>query len=143
MRRILGTATGIVIVLTSLAWQTQVAACSGHRYLVRGAVRDASGHPVPNAQVYVLLDRVSEKKFLAQGVRARSFRADDSGRFAATVVCSEENGLPNPCAKKPKYVTVAASGPDHGLKLMSFKLSTLPVTDLGGECIVDVPGIVL
>jgi len=143
MARILGATVGVLIVWTSLAGSGQPAGCNGHRYLVRGAVRDTAGGAVPNAQVYILMDKVSEKKFLEQGMRARSFRADDSGRYAATVVCEEANGLPNPCAKNPKYLTVAASGPNHGLKLMVFKLKDLPVTSLGGECLVDAPGIVL
>jgi protocatechuate 3,4-dioxygenase beta subunit len=143
MTRLLAGVIASLVAWTLPAPPAQSADCSGNRYLVKGAVRDRAGDPVPSAQVHVLLDKVSEKKFLKQGVRARSFRADDEGRYTATIVCGGEGGQPNPCAKNPKHLTVAAQGPDHGLKLVVFKLSDLPVTSLAGDCLIEAPGIVL
>jgi len=115
-----------------------IAGC-GNEYHVGGVVRDGGGRPISDAQVWVLLDKISEKKTIAQGIRARKTRTDRKGSFSARVVCGGENGGPNPCARKPKHLTIAAGGDGYGLKLRVFKLRDLDVVEQGGVCRVDVP----
>jgi len=114
----------------------------GNEYYVAGAVLDAARRPVPNAEVWVLLDKISEKKYRQQGLRARSFRTDGGGVYSAHVVCGNRGG-PNPCAKNPKYLTIAADGAGLGLRLKVYKLKDLKVIADRGACFVEVPPFLL
>jgi hypothetical protein len=115
------------------------ARCKHERYDVVGSVIDSAGRPVAGARVFVLLDKISEKKFNAQGMRARSTRTDKNGRFHSAVVCGTQ---PDPCARKPKHVTIAA-GQAMSLRLMVYKLATLGETETPTSCFVEVPALIL
>jgi hypothetical protein len=119
------------------------AQCRGDQYAVVGRVVDGMGQPVKEATIYVLLDQLSKKKFAEEGVRARTFRTDGSGRYSAYVDCREAraSGGPNPCANKPKHVTVAADRSGYNLRLQTFKLKELGAEEQSGICHVRVPEI--
>lgn len=120
------------------------AACSSGYYQVTGIVRDTTGRPLADARVFVLLDTISEKKFLEQGVRARSFRTDGAGRFTANIDCNARGGdARNPCAKRPRDVTVAAVTHGYRLRLKGFKLKNLELNERGGGCMVQIPELTL
>jgi hypothetical protein len=119
-----------------------LAADCGNEYYVAGAVLDAASRPVANAEVWVLLDKISEKKYRQQGLRARSFRTDGGGVYSAHVVCGNRGG-PNPCAKNPKYLTIAADGAGLGMRLKVYKLKDLKMIVDRGACFVEVPPFVL
>jgi len=129
----------LLIIAGCMAVMPAAVAECGNEYQVRGVVRDGGGRPVSDARVWVLLDKISEKKTIAQGIRARQARTDRSGIFSAHVVCGGENGGSNPCAKKARHLTIAAGGDGYGLKLRAFKLKDLEVVERGGVCLVDVP----
>jgi hypothetical protein len=133
----------VVLLLTAPALFPAMAQCRGDQYAVVGRVVDAMGQPVKNATVHVLLDQISKKKFAEQGFRARGFNTDGSGQFSAFIDCGEARaaGGANPCAKKPKHVTVAADRTGHNLRLQVFKLKELEVTEQSGICHVRVPEI--
>lgn len=127
----------------ALSGGTALAQCRSDEIEVIGMVKDSSGVPMRDATVYVLLDQISQKKWAEQGLRARRFRTDFNGQFRAYIDCAEarSGGGPDPCAKKPKHVTVAADPPDHRLKLQVFKLKELEIHERGGVCYVRVPEI--
>ncbi len=114
--------------------------CEVRRYRVWGRVMDPNGRPLEHASVYLLLDEVSQKKFNDRGMRARSGSTNAYGRFRVDVVCEPE-AAPNPCAAKPKHVTVAASSPGHRTRMQVFRLKDLETDDSG--CGVVLPDIVL
>jgi len=139
---------GIVpaLVLALSATVAGAGPCSSDRYTVQGIVTDPAGQPVPRARVYVLLDQVSEKKFLQQGFRATPFQADDSGQFIGTIDCAsyrdgENRGQPNPCAKSPKHVTVVVGRDGFSLRAQIHRLKDLTVVETGGTCAVALPEI--
>jgi len=111
------------------------ARCKYERYDVVGSVIDSAGRPVAGARIFVLLDQISQKKFNAQGMRARTTRTDKNGRFHSVVICGTR---PDPCAKKPKHVTIAA-GQEMNLKLVVHKLAEIGVTETQASCFVEVP----
>ena len=132
----------VVLVVALGVGMPAVASGCGNEYYVTGAILDSTRRPVPNAEVWILLDKISEKKYRRQGIRARSFRTDGGGGFSAHVVCGNKNGA-NPCAKNPRYLTIAASGPGLGLRVKVFKLKDLKMFSDRGACFVEAPAFVL
>jgi hypothetical protein len=117
------------------------AGCSGPEYRVAGIVEDANGIPLTGARVYVLLDKISEKEFRKQGMRARSVTSDDSGRYAALVIC---DGKPNPCSgKRPKNLTIAAEASGYSTRLKVHKLGSLDVVENPFGCTIQAPDLAL
>jgi hypothetical protein len=133
----------IVLLSVAPAMLPAAAQCRGDQYAVVGRVVDAMGRPVRDVTVHVLLDQISKKKFAEQGVRARGFRTDGSGQFSGFIDCGEarEAGGANPCANKPKHVTVAADRSGYNLRLQVFKLKELGAQEQSGICHVRVPEI--
>jgi protocatechuate 3,4-dioxygenase beta subunit len=134
MRNVLFALFAVGVVAT-----TSASAGCGNRYLVGGRVLDASGRPLADARVYVLLDRISEKKFGEQGLRAVRIRTDAAGRYTAHIECGAR---PNPCAASPKHVTVAVAGESFRMKLQVHKLKTLGVDKGADACRVVAPDLV-
>ena len=130
-----------LVVLTTLpAW---AGVCPNDRFEIHGIVIDAIGRPLENARVFVLLDQVSENKFLREGFRGRTFSTGADGQFSALMDCAAyreaAGGAPSPCAKKPKHLTVAAQHPGFKLQLKVFKLKELDIMDLGQSCAIALP----
>jgi hypothetical protein len=120
--------------------------CKPARYQIMGKVRDVNGRPVGDATVRLLLDRISAPKFSAEGPRARLTRTNDFGTYVALIDCDEARGTtdaPNPCADRPRHLTVGVEARGLRMKLMVFKLKELEVTRDAGGCLVEVPAIKL
>ncbi|MCP3979645.1 MAG: hypothetical protein GY716_09990 [bacterium] len=119
--------------------------CDARRYRLGGRVEGGAGRPVADARVHLLLDRVSQKKFHKQGIRARKARTDRHGRYDLEVACADSapelRNAPDPCAAKVQHVTVLAAAPAHRMKLQTFKLTELEVTADG--CTIRVPTVTL
>jgi hypothetical protein len=120
--------------------------CSSQRFEVHGIVTDPAGQPVPRARIYILLDEVSEKKFLEQGFRAAPFQAGVDGRFVAAVDCEEfrsgdKRDQPNPCAKKPRHVTVVVGQAGYKTRARIHRMKDLVLVESQGACIVALPEI--
>jgi hypothetical protein len=114
------------------------AACPSGEYEVFGVVYDDFGRPLPDAEVLVLLDRVSEKKTRKQGIRARSTRTDASGHYLRGITCG---GEPNPCASAPRYLSVGVATERHSLRVRVFRLKDLEIVEEDGRCQVEAPAI--
>ena len=132
-----------ILLITFLLLAPQVGAvdCEYEAWAFFGAVRNAGGQPIGDAEVFLLLDKVSEGDYLREGVRGRRFRTNEYGKYQAGLVCSDNRDAPNPCAKKPKHVTVAVSSPGHGMKLQVHKLKSLEIVMDDGVCFVQMPEI--
>jgi hypothetical protein len=131
------------VALATGSWLAPVhgAGCRGPEYHVAGVVEDAHGIPLPGARVYVLLDKISEKEFRKQGLRARSVTSDGSGRFSVTVTCG---GKPNPCSgKKPKNLTIAAEASGYATRLKVHKLASLDAVESPYGCTIQTPDLAL
>jgi len=109
--------------------------CSG-TYHVSGRVIDASERPVADARVYLLMDKVSEREFAKQGMRAVITRTDRSGWYSETIVCG---GTPDPCARKPAHFSVLAQTPGTSLRLRTFTLKSLNVVKRSDGCVLRAP----
>ena len=106
-----------------------------------GVVEDANGIPLPGARVYVLLDRISEKEFRKQGLRARTITSDDSGRYSVILTCE---GKPNPCSgKRPRNLTVAAEKSGYATRLKVHKLADLDAVESPYGCTIQAPDLAL
>ena len=70
----------VLAIVTMTNW-LHAASCKQMGFEVHGTVTDRSGQPIPGARVHVLLDKVSQKEFGKQGVRARSVTANDRGGY--------------------------------------------------------------
>jgi hypothetical protein len=119
-------------------------ACDPPRYQILGKVVDPGGRPLVDATVRLLLDRISAQEFASQGPRARLRRTNSSGTYLALIDCDEARGItdaPNPCAKKPKHLTVAVETEGYRTRLVVFKLRDLDVNKDAGGCLVQVPDI--
>jgi hypothetical protein len=127
-----------------IAWSSATvfgAGCRGPEYRVAGVVVDANGIPLPGARVYVLLDKISEKEFRKQGLRARSVTSDDSGRYAVTLSCDEK---PSPCSgKKPHSLTIAAEKSGYATRLRVHRLSGLEAVESPYGCTIQAPDLSL
>ncbi len=115
--------------------------CGHDNWAFYGAVRDAAGRPVADAQVLFLLDKVNRADYLKEGVRGRRFRTNEFGKYQAGLICNDDSDAPNPCARKLKHLTVAASARNHAMKLQVYKLNDLEIVDEEGVCFVHVPEI--
>jgi len=115
--------------------------CDYDAWAFFGAVRDAGGQPLGDAEVFLLLDKVNQADYLREGVRGRRFRTNVYGKYQAGLVCSDNRDAPNPCAKKLKHVTVAVSAPGHAMKLQVLKLNGLEIVKDDGVCFVQMPEI--
>ena len=120
--------------------------CSSGQFDIYGIVTDSAGQPVPQARVYLLLDQISEKKSVEQGFRAVPARAGNDGRFHASIDCAayhsgSKPGEPNPCAKKPKHVTLFVGQDGFSAKARVYRLKDLTVVEMQGRCSVALPEI--
>jgi protocatechuate 3,4-dioxygenase beta subunit len=134
MRALIRTLT-VALPLLALAAPDAAAGCRADTWEVSGVVLDASGHGLAGAAVHLLLDRVSHKKFAAEGVRAQRTRTDANGRFSRTIVCG---GSPNPCARRPKHLTMIVDAGGR-TTLRQFKLSELETEEGPSSCRLRVP----
>ena len=98
----------LVLIALMLPVRLPAASCKQKDYEIHGTVTDRSGRPIPGARVHVLLDKISQKEFGKHGVRARSATASERGTYQVRITCG---GEPNPCAAKPKHLSLAASKP--------------------------------
>jgi len=105
-------------------------------YHVSGRVIDATDRPVSDVRVYLLLDKVSEREFAKQGVRAVITRTDKSGWYAESIVCG---GRPDPCARNPAHFSMLTQSKGSSLRLKTFKLKSLNVVKRSDGCVVRVP----
>ena len=135
----------IFLLAAAMAFGSSLAGpCSVDLFDVHGIVTDSGGMPLPRARVYLLLDQVSEKKSVEQGFRAVPAHAGPDGRFKATIDCAAyrsggKSGEPDPCAKKPKHVTVFAGTEGYGSQAKVFRLKDLAVVEMQGRCSVALP----
>ena len=60
------------------------------------------------------------------------------GDYVANVTCG---GQPNPCAGKPKHLTLAAEKRGFGTRLQVFKLKELEGFEDAGRCVIEAPDI--
>jgi hypothetical protein len=135
----------IVIALAAIACSAANAgSCDPPRYQIMGHVVDPSGRPLADATVRLLLDRISAGQFVKHGPRARLLRTNGSGTYVDLIDCGAARDLtdaPNPCADKPKHLTVSIEADGHRDKLVVFKLKELDVIKDAGGCLVQVPDI--
>ena len=130
----------LVLIALLLPARLPAASCKQKDYEVHGTVTDRSGQPIPGARVHLLLDKVSQKEFGKHGVRVRSVTANDRGAYQARITCGEE---PDPCAAKPKHLTLAASKHGYAMLLQVFPLKELEIVEQGGRCFVRAPSLQL
>jgi hypothetical protein len=118
--------------------------CKPARYQIMGSVIDPGGRPLVDASVRLLLDQVSEQRFAEEGPRARLTRTNRAGKYVALIDCDQARGIsdaPNPCAEKPRHLTVSIEAPAYRTKLVVFKLKELDVVKDAGGCLVQVPDV--
>jgi len=113
--------------------------CPATENVVVGSVIGPGGRPLADAKVYGLLDRVSEKQTMKQGIRARSTRTDASGRFELPIQCGEVSGQPNPCASNPKHLTLIVGDLGSRMTLRQFKLKSVGMQRVGEGCVIEAP----
>jgi hypothetical protein len=121
-------------------------ACKPARYQILGSVLDPGGRPIVDASVRLLLDQVSAQKFVEEGPRARLMRTNRVGKYVALIDCDRARDIsdaPNPCAAKPRHLTISVEAPDYRTKLVVFKLKELDVIKDAGGCLVQVPDVKL
>jgi hypothetical protein len=133
-----------LMVLTALSSAWAASPCTSGQFEIYGIIADGSGNPLPLARVYLLLDQVSEKKSVEMGFRAVPVQADKSGRFRASIDCAAHredsmSGEPNPCAKKPKHVTLFVGQDGFNAQARVFRLKDLTVVEVQGRCSVALP----
>jgi hypothetical protein len=119
-------------------------ACKPARYQIMGSVLDLGGRPIVDASVRLLLDQVSAQKFAEEGPRARLIRTNRAGKYVALIDCDQARGIsdaPNPCAGKPRHLTISVEAPAYRTKLVVFKLKELDVIKDAGGCLVQVPDV--
>ena len=138
---------GFVVLLTALVLSPVLAGpCKPARYQVMGVVLDASGRPIVDARIYLLLDEVSEQKTSEYGVRAVPTRTNPTGSYVQLIDCEElakTSDRPNPCAKNPRHLTVSAGAPGQRTKVQVFKFKSLEIRKDPGGCVILVPDIKL
>jgi len=134
----------LAVVGASVPMTAAGAACKPSRYQVMGNLVDRTERPVTDAIVRVLLDRVSEQEFAKQGPRARLVRTNNSGTYVAMIDCDEASkagDAPNPCADKPKYVTLIVEGAGYRTKVVVHKIKDLELIKDPGGCLILVPDV--
>ena len=119
-----------------VAGPTPAAGKCSDTYHVSGRVIDANDRPIAGARVYLLLDKVSEREFAKQGVRAVITRTDRSGWYAESIVCG---GQPDPCARNPAHFSMLVQAEGSSLRLRTFKLKSLNVVKRSDGCVLRVP----
>jgi len=134
----------LMLVLTASVPVWAAKPCATGQFDVHGIVTDGSGNPLSRARVYLLLDQVSEKKSVEMGFRAVPVQADKNGRFQVSIDCAAHqadsmSGEPNPCAKKPKHVTLFVGQQGFSAQARVFRLKDLAVIELQGRCSVALP----
>ncbi len=115
--------------------------CDPARYQILGRILDGAGQPIPDARVRLLLDRVPAERFAQERARAQMTRTGASGAYLTLIDCERSAGLsdaPDPCAAKPRFLTVAAEAEGYRLKLTTFRLKDLEVIRDEGGCLVQV-----
>jgi len=130
------TALACALPASTPAPAAKVPACRHPVWEVYGGVTDRAGAPVPSVRAYVLLDKVSQKEFSKQGVRARSATVTDDGRYHVGLTCGSS---PDPCAAKLRHLTVIAEGRGYATTLRVFELADLEVVEDGDRCTARVP----
>ena len=134
----------LAVVAASVPATPSDAACKPSRYQVMGNLVDRSERPVVDAIVRVLLDRVSEQEFAKSGPRARLIRTNASGTYVAMIDCDEASkagDAPNPCADKPKYVTLIVEAAGYRTKVVVHKIKDLELIKDPGGCLILVPDV--
>jgi hypothetical protein len=120
--------------------------CDPARYQIMGNVTDPGGQPIADASVRLLLDQVSLERFAEEGMRARLTRTAGTGAYLALIDCAAARGVtdaPNPCAAKPRHLTVAVEASGFRTKLVAFRLRDLNIVKDAGGCLLQVPEIKL
>lgn len=130
----------MVLIGSVVSSRPGAASCKQKDYEVHGTVTSRSGQPIPGARVHLLLDKVSKKEFGKHGVRVRSVTANDRGTYRARITCG---GEPNPCASKPKHLSLAASKHGYAMVLQVFPLKDLEMVEQDGRCFVRAPNLQL
>jgi len=115
--------------------------CGHNAWAFYGAVRDAGGQPIGDAEVFLLLDKVNQTDYLKVGVRGRRFRTNEYGKYQAGLICSDSRDAPNPCARRLKHLTIAVSSQGYAMKMQVFKLKSLEILAEDGVCFVRMPEI--
>jgi hypothetical protein len=134
--RVASAATILLVSPGGVAWSAD---CRADRWVVTGSVEDSTGRPVADARVRVLLDRISEKSFLKNaGTRARSALTNAAGRYQVELLCGSQ---PDPCAGRPKVVSVAVNAGGHRLIFKTLDLKPLGPEEDGGVCFLEMPGV--
>ena len=128
-----------VVLISLAALPAAAGGCDSDAWAFYGAVRDASGNPIGDAEVFLLLDKIDQSEYLKEGVRGRRFRSNEYGKYQAGLICDDNSDNPNPCARKLKHLTVVVSARDYAMKLRVFKLNDLSVMTEDGVCLVHVP----
>jgi len=124
------------LVVLAMSTQLHGASCKQKEYEIRGTVTDRAGTPIRGARVHVLLDKISKKEFGKQGIRVRSVTANDRGGYQIRVTCGEN---PNPCASKPKHLSLAASKHGYAMVLQTVALKELEIAEQDGICFIRAP----
>ncbi len=133
---------GPVLVAAILAAPCATAAkCESDAWAFYGAVRDAGGRPISDAVVFLLLDKLKPVEDSPTGTRGRSFRTNEYGKYQAGLFCTDDLDSPNPCAKKPKRLTVTVSSQGYAMKMQVLKLNNLDIIEDDGVCFVHMPEI--
>jgi protocatechuate 3,4-dioxygenase beta subunit len=130
----------LVLIASMLPVRLPAASCKQKDYEIHGTVTDRSGRPIPGARVHVLLDKISQKEFGKHGVRARSATGNERGTYQVRITCG---GEPNPCAAKPKHLSVAASKHGYAMILQVFPFKELEIVEQDGRCFVRAPNLQL
>ena len=131
---------GLLLAGLFLATPTPGAECKADRYVIEGVALDSGGHPLREARVHGVLDKVSKKKYMASGVRTRSAPTDGGGRFRLTLECgTTADGMPDPCGSRRSHLTLIVNARSRGTTLRTLKLKELDLRQDGDRCIVLVP----
>jgi hypothetical protein len=136
----------VPFVLTAVTALVAGAVCKADRYQILGRVVDAAGRPIEDAAVRLLLDRVSMQQLVEEGSRARLVRTAATGAYLTRIDCERARGItdaPNPCAARPRHLTVAASAAGYRARLVVFRLKDLDIVEEGGGCLLQVPDVKL
>lgn len=138
--RLHGTIACLSLTALSLVTPALADECRSDRYVIEGVALDADGHPLRQARVHGVLDKVSKKKYLSRGIRARSTPTDGAGRFRLTLECGPgADGRPDPCGSRRSHLTLIVNDSLRGTTLRTLKLKDLDLRRDGDRCIVLVP----
>ena len=119
----------------------RAAKCESDAWAFYGSVRDAGGRPIGDAVVFLLLDKLRPVEGSPTGTRGHSFRTNEYGKYQAGLFCTDDSDSPNPCAKKPKQLTVTVSSQGYAMKMKVLKLNDLDIVKDEDVCFVHMPEI--